>query len=122
MAAALPFDEFCAVFFPALREKVSHEPRTAYALDKALPEAFYHGARSVVALAESGVVLQRFLDLRLPKVYVHGDSEKSRQMQILPILNGKVELKEISGSGHFMMKDNPLKFYEWLREFVDRVT
>lgn len=120
-AAALNFEEFSETFWPALKEKVSKEKRTAYDLDHALPEAFYRGAQSVVQMASSGWSYAEFLKLKIPKMYFYGDDEKGAGMKVLPKLKGKVPMKQISRSGHFMMLDNPGELYGMLGEFVKNV-
>lgn len=117
-AAALTFAQFTREFWPALKAETRHAKPTAYDLEHALPEAFYRGAKSVVELAESGWSYDKFLSLAVPKIYFYGDEAKSTRMQVLPKLHGKVPMRQIPASGHFMMLDNPDAFYAALWEFI----
>lgn len=115
---SLSFQEFSTQFWPAFIAKIRNQSQTAYDPENALPEAFYRGAKSVLQLASSGWALKRFLELSVPKMYVYGDDRKSANMRVLPHLQGKVPLKQISCSGHFLMLDNPQEFYGSLAEFA----
>ncbi len=77
-AAQLSYEKFLEHFWPALVEQTAKQRKTAYNLEKALPKAFYEGAKSVVELAASGAMLDLFLNLPIPKVYFYGDDEKSK--------------------------------------------
>ena len=120
-AAALSYDEFLTTFWPALQEKVRTLSRTAYDLDHASPMAFHLGAKSVVSLAESGWSLKKYLTLPVPTIYFYGDDPASVGMRGLEHIRGKIPMKKIPSSGHFMMLDNPTAFYEALAEFVERL-
>ena len=114
-AAALPFTEFEQTFWPEMKQKTSHEPKTAYRLDDALPQAYYNGAKSIVEIVGRGELPQKFMNLTCPKVYVYGDQNK--HLKSLAAI-GDTKKVAISNAGHFMMKDNPEEFYQKLAEFL----
>lgn len=114
-AAALSFGEFEQSFFPGMKEKYADPFKTAYRLDQALPLAYYNGAKSIVEVVSQGELPGRFLGLSCPKAYMYGD--QNVQLKSITALAG-VKMIEVTGSGHFMMKDNPAEFYAKLAEFI----
>ena len=79
------------------------------------PLAFYLSAQSLVRWSDSGELLERFLSLKGPKTYIHG--EKNARMKVLSLL-GNIPVMSISKSGHFAMSDNPSEFYQKLARFL----
>jgi pimeloyl-ACP methyl ester carboxylesterase len=68
------------------------------------PEAMYASARSLVAWSDSGRLLEIYLGLTCPKLYVYG--EKSAIPEVLAAVKGTPR-REIGGAGHFMMIEEP---------------
>jgi len=62
--------------------------------------------------SESNELLEKFLNLKINKAYLYG--VENSDMPVLKILEDKVKLIQISNSGHFMMLDNPIEFYNTL--------
>ena len=61
----------------------------------------------MVDLSDNGHLLQRFLRLPFPRMFMYG--EQNRRLSYLPTLaDGGVELAEISESGHWPMYSNVL--------------
>ena len=116
-AAADP-EEFRDRDFPALLTRVEAEQRKKDVVDlsRCSVQAFHALARSVVDWSDSGQLLDQFLALRIPKMYVYGDEN-----------SGYPVLKELSGvpsiavrnSGHNPMDDNPDEFYRTCAEFIN---
>jgi len=72
------------------------------------PVAYYRSAKSLVQWSKGGELLKIYNNLKIKKAYIHG--EKNADLSVLTYLK-KSELIEISGSGHFMMYENPLETY-----------
>ncbi|MEV6710876.1 alpha/beta hydrolase [Lentzea sp. NPDC051208] len=89
-----------------------------------LPNKVQRGAvptifRSMVELADRGNLLQKFLSLPCPKMYLYG--EQCAGLSYLPILDANgVELAEIPHSGHLPMYSNPVAMWRQIAEFHAR--
>jgi pimeloyl-ACP methyl ester carboxylesterase len=117
-AASVSFAEFEQSFFPEIKSKYAGDPKTAYKLDEALPQAYYRGARSIVETVSRGTLPDQFVSLSCPTLYMYGD--QNSQLKSLTVIPG-VPTIEISRAGHFMMKENPAEFYATLSEFLKPV-
>jgi pimeloyl-ACP methyl ester carboxylesterase len=72
---------------------------------------------SMVELSDNGNLLNRFLALRLPRMFMYGDQNGS--LSYLPRLADEgVELAKISHSGHFPMYSNPVQMWCRITDFV----
>ncbi|MGW6443033.1 alpha/beta fold hydrolase [Lentzea sp. NPDC055074] len=81
----------------------------------ALPSLF----RSMVELADHGNLLQGFLSLPCPKMYLYG--EQCAGLSYLPLLDANgVELAEIPHSGQLPMYSNPVAMWRQIAEFHAR--
>lgn len=110
------FDEFEKVKFGKFIEskETSGNPSLrlwAGMLKKCSPLAFYRSAESLVEWSDSGRLVELFLDLNSRKAYIHGD--RDLKTDVLGLLQG-IEKISVSGSGHFVMTDNPVEFYKKL--------
>lgn len=85
-------------------------------LRKCSPLAFHRSAESLVKWSDSGRLLKMFLGLECRKAYMYG--ERNSGMEVLGMLEG-VERISVSGSGHFVMSDNPPEFYAKLLSFLN---
>ncbi|NKE62104.1 alpha/beta hydrolase [Lentzea sp. PSKA42] len=89
-----------------------------------LPHKVRHGAvhsifRSVVELADHGDLLNKFLALPFPRMYLYG--EECASLSYLPLLDANgVELAEIPHSGHLPMYSNPVATWKRIAEFQAR--
>jgi pimeloyl-ACP methyl ester carboxylesterase len=86
-----------------------------------LPHKVRRGAvpgifRSVVEHADRGDLLQKFLALPFPKMYLYG--EECASLSYLPFLDSNgVELAEIPHSGHLPMYSNPVATWKRIAAF-----
>jgi pimeloyl-ACP methyl ester carboxylesterase len=74
---------------------------------------------SMVELSDHGRLMERFLALALPRMFMYG--EQNRSLSYLPTLadNG-VELAEVPDSAHFPMYSNAPEMWSRIAAFVDR--
>jgi pimeloyl-ACP methyl ester carboxylesterase len=73
---------------------------------------------SMVDLSDHGDLLQRFLALSFPRMFVYG--EQNRALSYLPTLaEGGVELAEIRHSGHWPMYSNAPEMWSRIADFVN---
>jgi len=76
---------------------------------------------SMVDLSDHGNLLERFVALPLPKVFMYGRQNDS--LSYLPRLAHEgVELAEIDHSAHFPMYSNPPQMWSRITEFILRAT
>jgi|SRR5712691_8972979 len=80
---------------------------------KADPVALHELARSLVEWSDSGKLLD-FLKSQSRAVYLYGDQDSKDYL--LPELSA-METRLIGGSGHFMMLDNPVAFFNAVADF-----
>lgn len=89
-----------------------------------LPNKVRRGAvagyfRSMVELADHGGLLQKFLALPCPRMYLYG--EQCAGLSYLPLLDANgVELAEIPHSGQLPMYSNPVATWRQIAEFHAR--
>lgn len=72
------------------------------------PIAYYRSSVSLVKLSESGVLLDKFLNLESPRNYIYGEENKNTKS--VHTLANK-DIIEIKNCGHFMLNDNPHDTY-----------
>jgi pimeloyl-ACP methyl ester carboxylesterase len=76
---------------------------------------------SMVTLSDRGRLLERFLALPCPRLFMYGD--QNRHLSYLPTLRGGgVELAEIERCGHFPMYSNPPQAWASLAGLVVRAS
>lgn len=72
---------------------------------------------SMVQLSDSGDLLENFITLPCPKMFMYGD--ENRGLTYLPRLEKEgVELAQIPESGHFPMYSNPVEMYRRIGNFL----
>jgi pimeloyl-ACP methyl ester carboxylesterase len=81
------------------------------------PYAFYKSAESLVAWSDSNKLLTKFLSLSAKKAYIYGEKNLPSLTKQLNQLH-QIPSFGIPGSGHFVMNDNPQKFYSKISELV----
>ncbi|MBU4481602.1 alpha/beta hydrolase, partial [Patescibacteria group bacterium] len=82
---------------------------------KSDPYAFYRTSQSLVKWSDSRKLLKIFIDLDIKKCYVFGEVNKNSP--VIRLLRDVPKI-QISGSGHFMMIDNPQEFYQKLSRIL----
>lgn len=88
-------------------------------LCKSSPYAFYQSSCSLVKYSDSGIILKKFLHLRVKSYYVFG--EKNKKTEIIKTLNDhRLHLTSVPQSAHFMMNDNPKAFYPILLSLLQK--
>ncbi|MCI0538921.1 MAG: alpha/beta fold hydrolase [Verrucomicrobiales bacterium] len=78
----------------------------------------YHAyAFETVAESDSGRLIEEFLDLTIPRLFLYGDANKS--LSYLPRLRASsVQVREIASSAHFLFYDNPVETFRVVGEFI----
>jgi pimeloyl-ACP methyl ester carboxylesterase len=79
--------------------------------------AYHAYSFETVAESDSGQLLEEFLGLPVPRLFIYGDANKS--LTYLPGLRASgIQVREIPLSAHFMFYDNPLETFQAVGEFV----
>jgi pimeloyl-ACP methyl ester carboxylesterase len=81
--------------------------------------AYHAYSFETVAESDSGRLLEEFIRLSVPRLFLYGDANKT--LSYLPQLrDSPVRVEEIPSSGHFLFYDNPVATFEAIGEFVHR--
>jgi pimeloyl-ACP methyl ester carboxylesterase len=79
--------------------------------------AMYHSARQLVESCQNGNLLDRFVKLPLPKLYVYGQRTQGKRKSEQSLIAHGVAIKYIPDSGHNMIIENPDEFYRVAADF-----
>ena len=112
-------------FFTDFIERTRHSPAYASALYAAsLRHKVRVGAvrgifESMVDLSDNGNLMDKFINLPFPKMFMYGEQNKS--LSYLSYIQEKgVKLAEIPNCGHFPMYSNPVLMWEKIAEFLKK--
>lgn len=75
---------------------------------------------SMVELSDHGNLLDRFLGLPVPAMFMYGEQNNSLSY-LQTLATGGVELAQISHSAHFPMHSNPPEMWARITDFVSRI-
>ncbi len=79
--------------------------------------AFYAYSFEIAEQSDPGVLLQEFLSLSLPRLFLYG--ERNKKSSYLPHLRSSaIEVTAIPSVGRFLYYDNPMVIYGALGTFV----
>jgi pimeloyl-ACP methyl ester carboxylesterase len=80
--------------------------------------AYYAYSFETVKESDSGRLMQEFLSLELPRLFLYG--ERNNTLSYLPQLRGSsgIQVVEIPSAGHFLFCDNPIATYQAIGNFV----
>jgi len=110
-------------FLRAFAERVWCQPGFANQLYssglrcKVHPEAVEPIFRSMVELSDSAELLELFLQLSCPTMFVYGEESKSLSY-LTRLADSNVQLSEIPHSAHFPMYSNPPALWARLGDFI----
>ena len=120
------FAEFKETTFPDLKEELSRSENRGFqkyvnTLKKySSPKAFFDYCPSLVNYSENGNLIQRFTDLKIPKIFIYG-SENNWLSYIPQLKNKGCEVVEIANSNHFPCYDNPQDYYKVISNFLKKI-
>jgi pimeloyl-ACP methyl ester carboxylesterase len=81
-------------------------------------KAYADYSLSLVTCCDNGNLLDRFISLKLPKLFIRGS--QNRSLPYLPALvNSGCPVREVPGSGHFPAYDNPRDYYAIISDFIN---
>lgn len=111
-------------FFDQFIERTWHSPFFSCPLyaaslrHKVRAEAVPHIFRSMVELSDHAGLMDRFLDLPFPRMFMYGDQNASLSY-LTTLSEHGVQLAEVRHSGHFPMYSNPVEMWQRIAQFVD---
>ena len=81
--------------------------------------SYFNYSFQTVKYSATGELLDTFLNLNIPKIFLHGD--KNNQLSYIPKLKSEgITVKEIPNSDHFLFYDNPSILYKNISEFIQQ--
>lgn len=87
-------------------------------MDGLITLRYFRLAGTQVAYSATGELLQQFLKLGLPQLFIYGD--KNQHLSYLPQLTGeRLQCRMITNSDHFVFYDNPYELYATIASFAD---
>jgi pimeloyl-ACP methyl ester carboxylesterase len=117
-----PYPHFVKVIFPQIKKAISARRGRGFAqhlsvLAKASPRAYYDYASQTVTYSDQGNLLQRFLDLPIPKCFLYG-SENRHLSYLARIRESDCAVIEIPNANHFLFYDAPNHYAATLANFA----
>jgi pimeloyl-ACP methyl ester carboxylesterase len=113
-------------FFDQFIERTWHSPFFSCPLyaaslrHKVRADAVRHIFRSMVELSDNACLMDRFLELPFPRMFMYG--EQNASLSYLPTLREHgVQLAEVSHSGHFPMYSNPVEMWQRIAQIIGPV-
>lgn len=113
-------------FEPEFRRMMGELQASGYAGDQIIAHNMalnvdirgYHAySFETVAESDSGRLLEEFIGLPIPRLFLYGDANKG--LSYLPKLRAsEVRVQEIPSSAHFLFYDNPVETFRAIGEFV----
>ena len=117
------FHEFNEIAFPRFIKKQLESQNAGFKkygeiLEKySSAKGFYDYCPSLIQYSDKGKLIERFLQLQVPKLFIYGS--ENRTLSYIPQLRqGGCPIEEIPGSNHFPNYDNPAEFYRVISKFL----
>lgn len=82
--------------------------------------AYYNYSFQTVKYSATGELLQQFISMDIPRIFIYG-SENKRLTYIPVLINNSMNVKEISNSNHFVFYDNPKEMYDVIGDFISKI-
>jgi pimeloyl-ACP methyl ester carboxylesterase len=117
------FSEFRDAVFPQFAQKMLKSDNIGFKRygeilqQHSSPRAFYDYCPSLVLYSDEGELIQRFLKLKVPKLFIYG-SENYSLPYIPGLRKGDCNVVEIPKSNHCPNYDNPEEFYQVIANFI----
>jgi len=119
------FTHFTTTAFKEIKHRLAHSPNKGFQkyadiLTKSASErAFFDCCPSLVDYSEHGTLIQRFIALKIPTMFVYGSENRSLSY-LTTLKDSGCELVEIPQSNHFPGYDNPQAFYQTIAAFLQK--
>jgi pimeloyl-ACP methyl ester carboxylesterase len=83
-------------------------------------KSYYNYSFQTVEYSETGELLNQYLTMKIPKVFIYGQ-ENSSLSYIPKLLQNDMTVREISDSNHFVFYDNPKELYDTIGDFISNL-
>lgn len=83
-------------------------------------KSYYNYSFQTVEYSGTGELLNQYLTMEIPKVFIYGQ-ENSSLSYIPRLLQNDMTVKEISDSNHFVFYDNPKELYDTIGDFISNL-
>jgi pimeloyl-ACP methyl ester carboxylesterase len=83
-------------------------------------KSYYNYSFQTVSYSATGELLNQYLTMEIPKVFIYGQ-ENSSLSYIPKLLQNGMTVKEISDSNHFVFYDNPKELYDTIGDFISNL-
>jgi len=120
------FSHFITTGFNTMKDRLAQSENKGFRKyaeslkTSASEQAFFDYCPSLVAYSEHGNLIQRFIALKIPKLFVYG-SENRSSLSYLPLLQRSgCDVVEIPQSNHFPGYDNPAAYYRTIATFLEK--
>lgn len=113
------FTDFRNRIFKQFRQSLAGFPGYAKSLERVSEKAYFDYSASLVEHSENMDLLQRFIELSIPRLFVYGSNRKISYLAKLK--DSGCELAGIPDSDHFPFYDNPIIFYREILNFLGRL-
>jgi pimeloyl-ACP methyl ester carboxylesterase len=81
-------------------------------------KSYYNYSFQTVRYSATGELLTQYLSMEVPRLFIYGQENNS--LSYIPKLrDNNMNIREISGSNHFVFYDNPKELYDVIGEFVN---
>jgi pimeloyl-ACP methyl ester carboxylesterase len=109
--SGLDWQQFQTDFLPRFKQRCINNQRFGFDVERVDPAGFYKSALSMTQWLAGDSILNRFMNAPCPRVFVYGrDNPHLAELETVP-----ADLQYgIEGAGHFVMHDNPDRFYRYL--------
>lgn len=120
------FDTFATQIFPKTILDMKANGNTGYHIIannlqlNTNVKSYYNYSFQTVEYSATGELLKQFIGLDVPKVFIYGQ-ENSSLSYIPELIKNQVNVKEISGSNHFVFYDNPKELYVAIGAFISQL-
>lgn len=82
--------------------------------------SYYNYSFQTVEYSATGDLLKQFMALSIPQIFIYGHENNS--LSYIPeLINNGINVREISGSNHFLFYDNPKELYDVIGDFVNEI-
>lgn len=120
---AFNFDTFASRIFPQTILDMKATGNTGYHIIANNLElntnifAYYNYSFQTVKYSATGELLNQYLSLSIPRIFIYG-SENKNLTYIPELIKNNMTVQEISNSNHFVFYDNPKELYDVIGNFL----
>ncbi len=118
------YDKFSKEIFPKVISEMKKNGNTGYHIMannlqlNTNIKSYYNYSFQTVKYSATGELLEQYLTMDIPRIFIYGDENKSLSYIPKLIKNG-MHIKSIPDSNHFVFYDNPKEMYDVISAFIN---